>query len=58
VARRTELGTPVTASRGEWEFRASPLFSEDRYFALHTTAFEPDAHPVLVTSAANRNDLP
>jgi 8-oxo-dGTP pyrophosphatase MutT (NUDIX family) len=43
VAGATELGTPVAVSRGEWEFRGSPLFSEDWYFALHTTAFEPDA---------------
>lgn len=42
VASRTELGAPVAVCRGEWEFRGSPLFSEDWYFALHTTAFEPD----------------
>lgn len=42
VAGRTELGAPVAVSRGEWEFRGSPLFSEDWYFVVHTTVFEPD----------------
>ena len=42
VAGKNELGAPVAVCRGEWEFRGSPLFSEDWYFALHTSAFEPD----------------
>lgn len=38
-----ELGGPVAVCKGEWEFRGSPLFSEDWYFALHVPSFELDA---------------
>lgn len=37
-----ELGGPVAVCRGEWEFRGSPLLSEDWYFVLHTPGFELD----------------
>lgn len=37
----TELGRLVAVSRGPWVFRGQPLYSEDWYFALRTTAFEP-----------------
>jgi 8-oxo-dGTP pyrophosphatase MutT (NUDIX family) len=43
AASLVDLGHPVAVCRGEWEFRGAPLFSEDWFFVLRTTAFEPDA---------------
>jgi 8-oxo-dGTP pyrophosphatase MutT (NUDIX family) len=37
-----ELGPPVAVTRGDWEFRGTPLYSEDWFFVLRTAAFEPD----------------
>ena len=43
VVRTTLLGEPVAVTRGEWEFRGLPLFSEDWYYVLRTEAFEPNS---------------
>ena len=37
-----QLGAPVAVSRGDWEFRGQPLYSEDYCFALRCPAFEID----------------
>lgn len=37
-----ELGTPVAVTRGDWEFRGTPLYSENWFFVYRTEAFEPD----------------
>lgn len=42
VVEAVELGEPVAVTRGDWEFRGIPLFSEDWFFALRRTAFDPD----------------
>ena len=42
IASPADLGHPVAVGRREWEFRGTRLYSEDWYFALRTTAFEPD----------------
>ncbi len=42
VVTADELGAPVAVSRGAWEFRGQPLYSEDWYFALRCTPFELD----------------
>ena len=34
----------MAVCRGEWEFRGSPLLSEDWYFFTHTDTFEPSAN--------------
>ena len=36
------LGRPVAVTRGDWEFRGTPLYSEDWFFFLQTSAFELD----------------
>jgi len=38
----SELGSPVARCSGEWEFRGVPYFSEDVFFVLRTSNFEPD----------------
>jgi 8-oxo-dGTP pyrophosphatase MutT (NUDIX family) len=37
-----DLGPPVAVTRGDWEFRGTPMYSEDWFFARRTSAFEPD----------------
>jgi 8-oxo-dGTP pyrophosphatase MutT (NUDIX family) len=41
VVTLPELYGPVATCEGEWEFRGQPLYSQDWYFAVRTTAFEP-----------------
>jgi len=36
------LGSPVARCSGDWEFRGQPYFSEDVFFVLETSNFEPD----------------
>jgi len=36
-----DLGEPVAACRGDWEFRGVPLYSEDWFFALRANRFLP-----------------
>ena len=36
-----DLGNPVAACRGDWEFRGQPLYSVDWFFCLRTPSFEP-----------------
>ena len=36
-----QLGEPVAACRGDWEFRGQPLYSVDWFFCLRTRRFEP-----------------
>jgi 8-oxo-dGTP pyrophosphatase MutT (NUDIX family) len=38
----SDLGAPVAVTRGDWEFRGTPLYSEDWFFVHRTAAFEPD----------------
>lgn len=38
----SDLGPPVALCRGNWEFRGEPLYGEDRFYAKHIDAFEPD----------------
>jgi 8-oxo-dGTP pyrophosphatase MutT (NUDIX family) len=33
---------PVAVSRGDWEFRGTPYYSEDWFFVWRTDTFEPD----------------
>jgi 8-oxo-dGTP pyrophosphatase MutT (NUDIX family) len=35
------LGSPVAVCRGEWTFRGQPVYSEDWYFAMTTSRFDP-----------------
>jgi 8-oxo-dGTP pyrophosphatase MutT (NUDIX family) len=42
VVGPADLGRLVAVTRGEWELRGELLYSEDWYFALRTTTFEPD----------------
>jgi 8-oxo-dGTP pyrophosphatase MutT (NUDIX family) len=37
-----ELVGPIAVCRGDWEFRGTPLYSEDWFFVWRTTTFEPD----------------
>jgi len=37
-----DIGRPVAVSRGDWEFRGQPMYSEDWYFVHRTSAFKPD----------------
>jgi 8-oxo-dGTP pyrophosphatase MutT (NUDIX family) len=37
-----ELGEPVAVTKGDWEFRGVALYSEDWFFTVTTSAFEPD----------------
>lgn len=39
-----QLGEPVGACRGGWEFRGRPLYSVDWFFFLRTQQFEPSRH--------------
>jgi 8-oxo-dGTP pyrophosphatase MutT (NUDIX family) len=43
VVRQADLGHPVAVSRGVWEFRGQPLYSEDWLFVLRGASFEPVA---------------
>jgi 8-oxo-dGTP pyrophosphatase MutT (NUDIX family) len=43
IARPGDLGRAVAVSRGSWEFRGQPLYSEDWFFVWRVPAFEPDA---------------
>jgi 8-oxo-dGTP pyrophosphatase MutT (NUDIX family) len=36
-----DLGAPVAATRGDWEFRGLPLYSVDWFFSLRRERFEP-----------------
>ena len=36
-----QLGTPIAVSKGEWEYRGTPLRSVDSYFGLRTPRFTP-----------------
>jgi 8-oxo-dGTP pyrophosphatase MutT (NUDIX family) len=42
IARPADLGRPAAVSRGAWEFRGQPLYSEDWFFVWRAPAFEPD----------------
>lgn len=42
VVGPAEIGHPIAVSRGEWEFRGQPIYSEDWYFALRTVRFDLD----------------
>lgn len=35
-----DLGNPIAACRGEWEFRGQPLYSVDWFFLLRTKRFD------------------
>jgi 8-oxo-dGTP pyrophosphatase MutT (NUDIX family) len=41
VVDPSHLGGPVAVCRGEWEFRGTPLYSEDWFFALRIPRFDP-----------------
>jgi 8-oxo-dGTP pyrophosphatase MutT (NUDIX family) len=42
IARPSDFARPVAVSRGAWEFRGQPLYSEDWFFVWRVPAFEPD----------------
>ena len=41
VVGEEDIGPPVAACRGEWEFRGRPLYSVDWFFCLRASRFEP-----------------
>ncbi len=42
IVSPSDLSGPVAVCRGNWEFRGTPYYSEDWFFAWRTTTFEPD----------------
>lgn len=42
VLKPDELGAPIAMSRGDWEFRGVPLYSETWHFGVVTERFELD----------------
>jgi 8-oxo-dGTP pyrophosphatase MutT (NUDIX family) len=42
IVSPADLSGPVAVCSGNWEFRGTPYFSEDWFFAWRTITFEPD----------------
>jgi 8-oxo-dGTP pyrophosphatase MutT (NUDIX family) len=42
VVGPADLGEPIAVASGDWEFRGQPMYSDDWFFLVRRSAFEPD----------------